>query len=251
MNKSSKDLMPNNTEVPFEQTNLIPHGTVLPLEQINHTFFNSLAPDENDERKSISLLLLDSIPGVPVTRWNFLKRLYAKRNAELTKRIPLIIKLISDVYQLYIPKVLEEIILEYLIDNLIDQSLHDEYDNLSLEGWAKLMWSRDFKFPENKQFLNFPYKDGKLQRLTRLLMEEKQYSPMSRSKVRQIILSPILYIMPKDLTDLINEYLGEDKQINREKRYITEIRQFLNTYILDVHDANEFYSSLLSYEISR
>ena len=54
---------------------------------------------------------------------------------------------------------------------------------------------------------------------------------MSRSKVRQIILSHILYIMPKDLTDLINEYLGEDKQINREKRYITEIRQFFNTYI--------------------
>ena len=155
MNKDHKDLIPKNTVVPFEQ--------------INHTFF--INPLPNDEIKSVSLLFLDSIsPGARNARWHLWEKLSENRNAELTTKIPLILELIF-------PKVLEKIILEYLIDNEIDKVIEKNNSPLSLERWLKLTWSRDFKFPENKHFLNFPYEDEKLQHFTKCLVEEKQYRP--------------------------------------------------------------------------
>ena len=197
---------------------LIPKRTVLPFEQINNAFF--INPLPNDEIKSISLLLLNSLfPGARNSRWHFWEKIFENRNAELIKRIPFIL-------ELFFPKVLEKIILEYLIDDKIEI----KGDSISVEEWAKLTWSRDFKFPENKHFLNFPYKEEKLRRLTQHLVEEKQFSPSQFAGARQIILPRILYMMPNVLIELINGYLGEDKKINREKRYTTEIRKFFDMF---------------------
>ncbi len=196
---------------------LIPKRTVLPLEQINNSFF--VYPIPNDEIKSVSRLLLDAIP----SRIGFVGGLFEKLyRDELTKRISLIFNLISAVYKLDIPEVLVELISEYSIEG-------DGSDGMFfLEKWAKLSWDWNFKFPENKAFLNFPFENEKLWRLTQKLVEEKQYT--NRSAVRQIILPQILYyMMPKRLIDLVDGYLGEDEKMNG-KRYIKEIRKFLNTF---------------------
>ncbi len=210
---------------------LIPKKTVLPLEQINNSFF--VIPLPNDEIKSISLLLLDSIyPGARDARGDiFWQKIFANRNDQLKKRMPSIL-------ELFFPKVLEEMILKYLIDDKSEIN-----DHLCLmEEWAKLTWSKDFKFPENKHFLNFPYDDEKLQRLTWQLVEEKQFPSIGQiAAVRRIILPHILYVMPKVVIDLIDAYLGEVKQISREERYTTEIRKFFDTFLTEfVHQSSCF-----------
>ena len=146
------------------------------------------------------------------------------------------------ILELFFPKVLEKMILEYLIDDKIEiNDILGRLDFLSMEEWAKLTWSKDFKFPENKHFLNFLYEDEKLQRLTWRLVEEKQFSSKGQfAAVRRIILPHILYVMPKVLVDLIDPYLGEDKQISREKRYTTEIRKFFDTLMSNVEGYLDF-----------
>ena len=200
---------------------LIPKRIVLPLEQINNSFF--INPLPNDEIKSISLLLLDSIypRASNAGGHEFWQKIFENRNAELRKRMPSIL-------ELFFPKILEKIILEYLIH---DKFEINDYPS-SMEKWAKLTWSKDFKFPENKHFLNFPYDDEKLQRLTWRLVEEKQFPSKGQiAAVRRIILRRIFYTIPKVLIDLIDAYLGKDKQISREKRYTTEIGKFFDTFL--------------------
>ncbi len=178
-------------------------STVLPFEQINHLSPVYPSHHGNDESKSISLLLIDAVSSSGYWRWSNIEN----RNSQLAEQIPLIFKLIN------FCEVLEKIVLEYLIDDQIENNQEDEFPRdpcRDLERWLKAAWSRDFKWPENKQFLNVPYEDEKLQQMTQLLVNEKQYT--SQSSVRQIILPQILYIFPQALINIIDGYLGEDEK---------------------------------------
>ncbi len=227
-------------------------ATLLAFEQINGQT-SSIVPREikgaelrfpvvDDKKSALDLKLLDSLMDYEwkkgVTYWGSLgnmkggkedlrKYIIEFRNAALKRDI-------SDIFELLdMPKVLEQMILEYSIMNSSGNSEE-------VNSWAQLLCGDDSK--DFKVSPYFPW--ARNQTLTQSLVEDEFYRPLKQKHISVMSLFlPHLNLqnilnLPAEIINLISDYIVILERTPKRSEVVSEIRSFIGDYEKTLRDSN-------------